>query len=143
MTNYNSIKSVGLVALSLFTLSLAPLQAVRSEEQYPFDIKAKHARALAGYQKILPPIYKKSSWAYNLDGTASPFTVVQNSGKRCLLGAVCKPHDCGDNQLAFLIAEDGTMAVALVRSAALTSNMEVLLGKPTAAQTALLKKQIN
>lgn len=119
---------------------LLPAQA---SEEYPFDMKTRHPKALAAYKKIVPAKYKKMAWIASLNGTAGPMRWVKDSGKTCLTGSVCWPHNCGGNQVAFLIAEDGSLAVALLRSADLTDGKDVLFGKPTPEQLAILNHELN
>lgn len=129
------------VAAAAITQWLVPAQA--SLEEYPFDLKTKHPKALAAYKKIVPAKYKKMAWIASLDGTAGPMSSVKDSGKKCLTGSVCWPHNCGGNQVAFLISEDGLVAVALLRSTDLTGGKDVLFGKPTQAQLGILNDQLD
>lgn len=130
------------IALLLMAVGGNMFCAALADEGYPFDMKKKYAKAFAAYQKVVPPMYKKTTWVYSLDGTASPMDAVESGGKKWLIGSVCQPHDCGDNQIAFLIAADGSVAFGLLRSRNLTSGKDILFGKPDATQLALLKKQI-
>lgn len=114
-----------------------------ADEGYPFDMKKRYGKAFSAYQKIVPAKFKKTKWIYSFDGTAGPMDVVQSGGKKCLIGSVCQPHDCGDNQVAFLLAADGSSAVGLLRSRNLTQGKDILFGKPDAAQLTLLQQRLN
>ncbi len=132
-----------LALVTLMTIANTCLGSAWADEGYPFDMKKKYPKAFAAFQKIVPVKFKKEVWVSRLDGTAGPMSATQCGGKTCLTGSVCQPHDCGDNQLAFVIAEDGSTAVGLLRSANLTQGKDVILGKPDAAQLALLSKQLS
>lgn len=119
------------------------IEAQASTDEYPFDLKTRHPKALAAYKKIVPAKYRKMAWIASLDGTAGPMNPVKDAGKKCLAGSVCWPHNCGGNQVAFLVAEDGSVAVALLRSTDLTGGKDVWFGKPTQAQIGILNDQLD
>lgn len=131
------------IALAIVVAVQCVLPSLAAKDEYPFDLKAKHPKALAAYKKIVPAKYKKMAWIASLDGTAGPMNPVKDEGKKCLTGSVCWPHNCGGNQVAFLIAEDGAYAVALLRSTDLTGGKDVWFGKPTQAQIGILNDQLD
>ncbi|MGD9681889.1 MAG: Ivy family c-type lysozyme inhibitor [Candidatus Obscuribacterales bacterium] len=145
MLNFRSINncrnlSIALVALGAIASIFC---SARAEAPYPFDMKKKYPKAFAAYQKMVPAKYHKVAWIYSLDATAGPMSSFRSGGKKCLIGSVCQPHDCGGNQFAFVVAVNGSSAVGLLRSENLTKGKEVIFGKPDATQLGLLKKQIN
>jgi len=137
-----SLKNLAVTIVALTTFANLFMNNAWADEGYPFDMKKKYPKAFAAFQKIVPAKFKKNAWVYSLSGTAGPMSATQCGGKKCLTGSVCQPHDCGGNQLAFVIAEDGSSATGLLRSTNLTQDKDVLFGKPNAAQLALLKKEL-
>jgi hypothetical protein len=55
-------------------------------------------------------------------------------------GGICKPHECTDNYLTFLVAADRSRAVAMVRATE-TGGQIVELGNPTAAERQFMVKE--
>ena len=52
---------------------------------------------------------------------------------------MCKPHDCGGNEVTFLIAKDGSAAYGLLRSVQLTRSQITPFGNPNPAARKLLE----
>lgn len=73
------------------------------------------------------------SRTYN--GVATPASLVNIGDKTYELATVCKPHDCGDNQLYVLFKSDGLQAFGLLLQ---TGKPQRFLGAPDAAQQAAL-----
>jgi hypothetical protein len=55
-------------------------------------------------------------------------------------GGICKPHECADNFLTFLIAADGSRAVAMVKATE-TGGRMMELGNPTTAERQFMAKE--
>jgi hypothetical protein len=78
------------------------------------DILLKNARARNAWRRIVPPAYRHADWVYGLFGTSGEVRTLISPGKRYFLGSACKPHDCLNHGVAFLIATDGSRAVGAV-----------------------------
>lgn len=123
--------------------SLTALPGLAAGEVYPADVAKKYPKSFAAYQKIIPIGWRKAAWVYRLEGTAEPVRTIDYSGRKFVLGHVCKPHDCADNQLTFLVAVDGTSAFAQANSTDLTQAKDVVLGKPDAEAKKILVKGLD
>ena len=104
---------------------------------YAFDIPRKYPALLSAWRAAAPAKFKTTVWVWNFSGTAGPLEERRIGGKPFLLGWVCKPHDCGDNKMTFLLAKDGSAAYGLVTSPALGG--ATLIGAPPAEALAILK----
>lgn len=137
--------------VSLFTTLVAvfiaspitTLPCLAAGEVYPVDVPKKYPVSFAAYKKILPKAWHNAAWVYKLEGTAEPVRIIDFSGRKFVLGHVCKPHDCADNQLTFLIAVDGSAAYAQANSLDLTQGKDVIVGNPDAAAKKILAKGLN
>ncbi len=133
--------------VSLFTTfiasTIATLPCLAAGEVYPADVAKKYPKSFAAYQKLIPTAWRKSAWVYRLEGVAEPVRVIDYSGRKFVLGHVCKPHDCGANQLTFLVAVDGSAAYALANSFDLTQAKDVIVGKPDAEAKKILVKGLD
>ncbi len=77
-------------------------------------------------------------WLARMDGPQPLPETVQVAGRRYRLHAVCKPHDCGDNNMVFLYGVDsGSASYALLREG---GSRQVLLGAPPPAVAAELRR---
>jgi hypothetical protein len=74
----------------------------------------KDAAAGASWHEIVPLRFRRVGWIYDLSGNSSQTKIVAESGRVYALGSVCKPHDCNDNQVAFLIEPGGGNAVGVI-----------------------------
>lgn len=135
--------SAALFAATLCMTSLTALPGLAAGEVYPADVAKKYPKSFAAYQKIIPAAWRKSAWAYRLEGTAPPVRTIDYSGRRFVLGNVCKPHDCGANQLTFLVAVDGSAAYAQANSFDLTQGKDVLVGNPDAEAKKIMAKGLD
>ena len=106
-------------------------------EEYSFDLRKNHPVALAAWVKQVPSTYRTSDWVYRLDGTTSPMEEVTMQGRVFYYGSVCKPHDCGGNNVVFLIADDGSAAYGLLASETLGVKARIF-GAPDAEARQLL-----
>jgi hypothetical protein len=91
------------------------------------------------YLKILPVRLKRTAWFGRFDGTGMPVERVAVDSKVYFAGGICKPHDCADNYLTFLVATDGSRAVAMVKATE-TGGQIVELGGPTKAERQFMAK---
>jgi hypothetical protein len=107
-----------------------------AEDVYAFELGETHPAALKAWQAIVPAAQRGDEWLYEMKGTATPIKDRTLGGVAFLGGFVCKPHDCGDNNAVFLIANDGSRAVGLLT---LLGAAAVPLGSPTADEAALLQ----
>jgi hypothetical protein len=62
-----------------------------------------------------------------------PVERVAVDGKVYFAGGICKPHECADNYLTFLVEVNGSRAVAMVKARE-TGGRIVDLGNPTTAE---------
>ena len=131
MTSIQRLRAAVLGAILLASGGVAVAQ------DYAFDIPKKHPALLSAWRAVTPTKFKTVAWVWNFSGTAGPLEARQIGGKPFLLGWVCKPHDCGDNKMTFLLAKDGSAAYGLVRSPTLGG--ATLIGAPPAEILAILK----
>jgi Inhibitor of vertebrate lysozyme (Ivy) len=60
---------------------------------------------------------------------------------RFFVGHACKAHDCANNGVSFLIAEDGSKAYGLIRSAEASGGMDLFLGSPNEEEKQILRDE--
>jgi hypothetical protein len=111
-------------------------------DEFAYDLDKSHQPAMRAFQTIVPARYRKAAWVYRFSGTTSPMQTVEVGGRPFWLGEVCKPHDCGGNEVAFLIAKDGAVAYGLLRSVELTQSQDVAFGDPDPAARKLMDGQL-
>jgi hypothetical protein len=92
------------------------------------------------YLQILPTGLKRTAWFGRFDGTGMPVERVAVDSTVYFTGGICKPHDCADNFLSFLIQADGSRAVAMVKAME-TGGRIMELGKPTPAERQFMAKE--
>lgn len=138
------MRKIRLIVAVIFAMtSLTALPGLAAGEVYPADVAKKYPKSFAAYQKIIPITWRKAAWVYRLEGVAEPVRTIDFSGRKFVLGHVCKPHDCADNQLTFLVAVDGTVAFAKANCFDLTQAKDVVLGKPDAEAKKILAKGLD
>jgi hypothetical protein len=120
---------------------LMPLISVRAQE-YIFDIAKRNRRILSAWEWIVPSTYSRHEWIKHLNGTTFPVDRLVVGGKAFYLGAVCKPHDCADNNVVFLLSVDGSEAYGMLRSSALNVK-DAFFGFPDGDKQGLLKRFMN
>jgi hypothetical protein len=119
--------------LAVFIAGAAPALAQNDPNApYLFDLM-KQPAYLAAWKgmvagETVPPWVV--TFEKTLNGTATPSKQVPVGGEPYTLAWVCKPHDCGDNQLYVLFAPGARQAWGLLVSA---GNKRRWLGKPDAA----------
>ncbi|WP_262298127.1 inhibitor of vertebrate lysozyme family protein [Microvirga sesbaniae] len=129
-----------LVAGSLLGPGISVQAASPGIPHYPWDLRKKNPAHYRAYLKILPAGLKRTPWFGRFDGTGMPVEQVAVDSRMYLTGAICKPHDCADNYLTFLVAADGSRAVAMVKARE-TSGQIVELGHPTPAERQFMARE--
>lgn len=132
-----------LAAVGLISIFAGIGEAAIAAENYPFEIKKANRKALRAYQNIVPAKYMAMPWIYTLEGTSPPMSIIKFKGKDCYYGSVCMPHNCGGNDVIFLIATDGSSAHGLLCSADLTKGKEEEFGVHDDAAKKLMEKQLS
>lgn len=129
-----------LARLLLLLLLLAPVAAYAAEEEASYlpDLMAQPAflkawkTMLAG--ETVPPWV--NSFTQTQNATSAPSKSVTVAGQPYTLGWICKPHDCGDNQLYVLFTPQARQAWGLLIS---PGDKRQWLGRPDPAiQAAIL-----
>ena len=128
--------------LGLMSILGVSTDSAIAAEDYPFQIKKANRAALRAYQKIVPATYMAMPWIYTLEGTSPPMSITKFKGKEFYYGSVCMPHNCGGNNLVFLIAKDASSAYGLLCSESLTKGKEVEFGIHDNAAKLLMEKQL-
>lgn len=114
-------------------LAVAPAEA----QTYPFEIAKRNPQALRVWRTVVPRDLAKVAWLARFQGVAPPLETVTLHGRAFYSGTVCKPHDCGDNISAFLIAKDGAEAFGYLVSREFGTRW---LGAPDAGTREILQK---
>jgi hypothetical protein len=136
----NTIRKLclGLLCVS-FLLSTAV--SAKFTDDYPQDMIKKYPKTISAYKKLMPQKWAKIDWVYSLNGVAGIVHPITIEGKKFFWGHVCKPHDCADNGVSYLLSADGSTGYALVNSIELTQGKELVLGNPGEAQLKILKSE--
>ncbi len=103
----------------------------------------KDKGAHASWRKIVPEIYQQTSWISELFGNAGETKIVSESGHIYALGSVCKPHDCYNNGVAFLIEPGGGHAAgALLLIRPDNTASEIYFGDATPLEHEWLRERL-
>lgn len=86
----------------------------------------KDARFRAAWTKAIGPL-SRQRWIAQLNGPAPELRSETLAGTAYTVGAVCKPHDCGDNSLVLLHDAKGGRVLALIHQ----NGRETLVGAPS------------
>ena len=126
------------VLLALFFLSAAPAMAQAPEGPYLPDLMTDKPAYLAAWKAMVAG-EKLPKWVNTFTKTqgavAAPVTTVPVAGQPYTLGWICKPHDCGGNEVYALFAPEARQAWGLL----ISDGKRSWLGKPDAAvQAAIL-----
>ena len=105
------------------------------------DIPKKYPAAIKALRAIVPKNMVGESWLYNLDGVGEQVLEKDVGGLHYFAGWGCKPKECAQNIVGFLVTADGKKAVAEISIASHGKNE--YLGKPTAAEKKTLDGLIN
>ncbi|GBQ22506.1 hypothetical protein AA12717_1209 [Gluconacetobacter sacchari DSM 12717] len=94
----------------------------------------------APYRRAYVVMQRFPDWVSRGQATSTPVSRVASGGRTYLLGHLCKPHDCADNQLDIVFAADGHAAWGLlhVRPDAAHPFLQSWLGSPDEEIQALL-----
>jgi hypothetical protein len=136
-----------LLAWALLLTPSAPLLAQSRHDwegaSYPQYVLARFPPPRLAWRAVVPGSYRHQAWVYNLAGTASAMRFV-NAGRPFVSGSVCRPHDCGDHALAYLIAIDGSRAVGamLLPKTADGVRHELYFGAPSPQERSLLVTEL-
>ena len=95
----------------------------------------KNAKFKAVYVKALGP-KATTPWLVKMDGPAPPTRKVSVDGTEYVLGAICKNHDCGDNNAVWLYQADKGLLYGTIFEKGQTQ----LVGAPPPAVAAQLPK---
>ena len=126
----------------LATLALIGTAAAQDIETAHM-LAARRPQAFSAYQAVLPNGFESDPWIRILDGVSEPIRIVRRDRMDYVLGFSCKPHDCGENALAFLAALDGSRAVVLMQSNERTEGRVEVYGRSTPAERTLLKELLS
>ena len=123
-----------------FWLAVALIATPAMAGPYLFEllqIKTYHAswNALLKGEKNVPAWIV--AFGKNGDGVAGESTDIKVDGQDYVYATVCKPHDCGDNQLGVIFAAQGDGAWALLKD----GDGERFFGKPDKAMSDALESQ--
>lgn len=116
-----------------------PLTFVKLDDTN-FNLERQYPAVYASYQKIVPVEYRAAPWVFKLYGTSGPIFRVTVEGRPYFGQSVCKPHDCADNRLSFLAAEDGSRAVMGILFNSQMHGMVRYIGNPTAWEVTALRQ---
>jgi hypothetical protein len=98
------------------------------------DLAKTYPTLFRNYQAMLPKEFAKIGWLYRLDGvTLSIDEGLTIGGVPFLRVYGCKPHDCGDEQVALVFSTDGKVGAVKVRSKELTGGKAVFYGSDNPA----------
>ncbi|MDB5557218.1 MAG: hypothetical protein JWQ36_152 [Enterovirga sp.] len=127
---------------SILPILVAAVPAAADEIETAHMLASRRPQAFAAYQAVLPKGFEGDAWIRILDGVSEPIRIVRLEGKDYALGFSCKPHDCGENGLAFLAALDGSRAVVVLKSEERTEGRVEVYGRSTPAERTLLKEYL-
>jgi hypothetical protein len=135
------VLGISLVAAgSLLCVAMSVQAASPGLPDYPWDLRKKMPAHYQAYLKILPARLKRTAWFGRFDGTGMPVEQVEVDSKLYFAGGICKPHACADNYLTFLVAVDGSRAVAMVKARE-TRGRIVELGHPMPSERQYMAKE--
>jgi hypothetical protein len=125
----------GLVALAVSFTAVA--QTAVTTGPYLFDL-LKRPQFRASFDGLFKGEQNVDAWVLEFQRTGNGVADVSRSypieGRTYIGSSVCKPHDCGANQLHVLFTEDGAGATAVLVS----PRGRRWFGNPTDAQRAVL-----
>lgn len=104
-----------------------------------FDVPERYPVLGARWAELMSPRpFGDRPWLRDLDGVSSEIRAVTVDGKPLHAAWVCQPHNCGDNQVALLLAPDQSRLVALVQIVEENVRKRTPVGGPTPAEQACL-----
>jgi hypothetical protein len=123
------MKSSQFVRISAFGIALTTMSWAFAAEPYLFEM-LRQPKYLKAWNALFVGEVNVEYWLIKYsktkNGPASPGVAVALDGKMYQINAVCKPHDCGDNQFFVLFAPEGTKAWGLL----LRRDAERFFGNP-------------
>ena len=138
---FKYVLGAGLLAAgSLLCAGISVQAASPGMPEYPWDVRKRMPVHYQTYLKILPARLKRTAWFGRFDGTGMPVERVAIDSKVYFAGSICKPHQCADNYLTFLVEADGSRAVAMVRATE-TRGQIVELGNPTTVERQFMARE--
>jgi hypothetical protein len=129
-----------LIAGALLCTGISVQAAPPGMPDYLWDLRKTMPVHYQAYLKILPVRLKRTAWFSRFDGTGMPVERVTVDSTVYFAGGICKPHECADNYLTFLIEADGSRAVAMVKATE-TGGQIIELGNPTTAERQFMVKE--
>lgn len=114
------------IIISLLTLCLAT-PALAQNGTYTVEL-AHSPKFAKAYQEMthLP------AWVTGTDAVSVPTKSITLAGHSYIVGHVCKPHDCGDNQLEIVFSDNGKAAWGLLSRVYGKTVYQMPLGEPDA-----------
>ncbi|MDQ8730189.1 hypothetical protein [Bradyrhizobium sp. LHD-71] len=112
-----------------FAVALAWCSASAHAIDFIQDLARAYPTLFRNYQAMLPAEFADATWLYRLDGvTLSIDEGMMIDGTPFIRVYGCKPHACGDEQVALIFSTDGKIGAIKVRSAELTGGEAVFFG---------------
>lgn len=111
---------------------------VASAQVYISDLVSSNPKLMRAWSRVLPNDLRGVDWIGRFGGPTTPVEVKEVGGKKYFLGWACKAHDCGGNEVSFLIAVDGSSAYGAITSSSLGIPLR-FVGKPGSQVQRLLK----
>lgn len=105
------------------------------------DVPKKFPAAMKAFRAILPKNLAGEDWIYNLNGVGQQLLEKDIGGYHYYAGWGCKPKECAQNIVGFLVTADGKRAIAEISITSMGKNQ--YLGKPTPAEKKALDGLIN
>lgn len=111
---------------------------------HPEDVLAQSPQARRRWHAAVPATMRRQAWLYDLRGTASAVSTVRIGRRDYLTGVVCRPHNCGPHNAAWLIARDNSRAVGAIdlNPSRRGPRRERFFGRPTADERAQLRASL-
>lgn len=66
------------------------------------------------FSKAYHAMVELPEWVSKAAAVSTPMGNITFNGKSYLVGHLCKPHDCADNQLEIMVSHDGAQAWGLL-----------------------------
>lgn len=135
-----------IVCFALCTLALAgwaygqAADDLAGAQDYIVDIVTRTPSILRTWESIVPSSYTNELWIKELQGISSPVQQINIDQKPFYLGDVCKPHNCGDDDIVFLIAVDGSEVYGMLSSKSL--NAGGFFGSPNPERQQVMAKKM-
>jgi hypothetical protein len=129
------------VLLAIVLLGAAPAMAQAPEERYLPDLMEQQPAYLTARKKMVAG-EKLPAWVNTFTKTqgavAAPVKTITVAGRSYTLGWICKPHDCGGNEVYALFDPEARQAWGLL----ISDGKRRWLGKPDAAVQAAIQSGV-